>query len=51
MAVAQAAGSLSAPAPAVWWRGKAGAAIGVAIAIVIAFFIWKNQLTWPAALT
>jgi glycine betaine/proline transport system permease protein len=51
MAVAQAAGSLSAPAPAVWWRGKAGAAIGVAIAIVVSYFIWKNQLTWPAALT
>jgi glycine betaine/proline transport system permease protein len=51
VAVAQAAGPLAAPAPAVWWRGKAGAAIGVAIAIVIAFFIWKNQLTWPAALT
>jgi glycine betaine/proline transport system permease protein len=51
MSVAQAAGSLAAPAPAVWWRGKTGAAVAVAIAIVVAYFIWKNQMQWPAALT
>ncbi|HEV7132194.1 MAG TPA: ABC transporter permease subunit [Gaiellaceae bacterium] len=51
MSAAQAAGSLAAPAPAVWWRGRTGAAVGVAIAIVVAYFIWKNTLPWPAALT
>ena len=51
MAVAQAAGSLAAPAPRVWWRSKGGAAVGVAIAIVVAYFIWKNTAPWPAALT
>jgi glycine betaine/proline transport system permease protein len=49
--VAQAAGSLAAPAPNAWWRGRTGAALAVAIAIVIAFFGWKSQLPWPAALT
>src|SRR6266404_7175404 len=51
MAVAQAAGPLAAPAPRVWWRSKGGAAVGVAIAIVVAYFIWKNTAPWPAALT
>ena len=51
MAVAQAAGRIAAPPPAAWWRGRAGAAVVVAVAIVIAFFAWKNQLPWPAALT
>lgn len=51
MAVAQAAGPVAAPAPGAWWRGRTGAAVVVAIAIVIAFFGWKNQLPWPASLT
>ena len=51
MAVAQAARPVAAPAPGAWWRGPAGAAVVVAVAIVIAFFGWKNQLPWPASLT
>jgi glycine betaine/proline transport system permease protein len=49
--VAQAAGSLAAPAPRPWWRGRTGAVLAVAIGIVIAFFGWKSQVPWPAALT
>jgi glycine betaine/proline transport system permease protein len=49
--IAQAAGSLAAPAPSAWWRGRTGATLAVAVAIVIAFFGWKNQLPWPASLT
>src|ERR1700756_4607452 len=51
MAVAQAAGALAAPAPRPWWRGRAGAVIAVVIGVVIAFFGWKGQVLWPAALT
>jgi len=51
MAVAQAAGTLSAPAPRAWWRGRIGAILALTLGIVIAFFGWKNQAPWPAALT
>src|SRR5205823_3282474 len=51
MAVAQAAGRLAAPAPRPWWLSRAGAALGIAVAIVIAFFGWKNQVLWPTSLT
>lgn len=51
MAVAQAAGTLSAPAPRAWWRGRIGAILALTLGIVIAFFGWKNQSPWPAALT
>ncbi|MDX6466790.1 MAG: glycine betaine/proline transport system permease protein [Gaiellaceae bacterium] len=51
MAVVQAAGSLAAPAPRPWWRGRIGALLALAVGIVIAFFGWKNQAPWPAALT
>ena len=51
MAVAQAAGRLAAPAPHPWWRSRPGAVVAVAVGIVIAYFGWKNQLSWPAALT
>ncbi|HEX7527330.1 MAG TPA: ABC transporter permease subunit, partial [Gaiellaceae bacterium] len=51
MAVAQAAGTLAAPAPRPWWRGRRGAVLAVALGIVIAFFGWKNQVPWPASLT
>ena len=51
MAVAQAAGTLAAPAPRPWWRGRVGAVLALALGIVIAFFVWKNQVPWPAALT
>ncbi len=51
MAVAQAAGPLATSAPRPWWRSQAGAAIGVALGIVLAYFGWKSQVPWPAALT
>jgi glycine betaine/proline transport system permease protein len=37
--------------PAPWWRGKAGAAVLVVVAMLIAFLGWRNQGAWPAALT
>jgi len=49
--VAQAAGRLAAPAPRAWWRGRLGAILALTLGIVIAFFGWKNQVPWPAALT
>jgi glycine betaine/proline transport system permease protein len=51
MAVAQAAGTLRAPAPRPWWRGRSGAVVAVTIGIVVAFFGWKSQVPWPGALT
>jgi glycine betaine/proline transport system permease protein len=51
MSVAQAAGTLAAPAPRPWWRGRVGAILALTLGIVIAYFGWKNQLPWPAALT
>jgi len=49
--VAQAAGTLAAPAPRPWWRGRVGAVLAITIGIVIAFFGWKNHVPYPAALT
>jgi glycine betaine/proline transport system permease protein len=37
--------------PAPWWRGKAGAAALVVLAMLVAYFRWKNHWAWPAALT
>ena len=52
MAVAQAAGSIVAAAPPKpWWRGRSGLVLAVAVAMVVAFFGWKSQAPWPAALT
>jgi glycine betaine/proline transport system permease protein len=51
VAVAQAAGAFAAPAPRPWWRGRVGAILAVAIGIVVAYFGWKSQVPWPAALT
>ena len=51
MAVAQAAGSIRAPAPRPWWQGRTGLVLAVAIVMVAAFFGWKNQVPWPASLT
>jgi glycine betaine/proline transport system permease protein len=49
--VAQAAGTLAASAPRPWWRGRLGAILALTLGIVIAFFGWKSQVPWPAALT
>ncbi|MCW2977510.1 MAG: choline transporter permease [Actinomycetia bacterium] len=51
MSVAQAAGTLAAPAPRPWWRGRLGAILALTVGVVIAFFGWKNQLPWPGGLT
>jgi glycine betaine/proline transport system permease protein len=51
VAVAHAAGRLAAPAPRPWWRGRIGLLLAIAVGIVIAFFGWRNQVVWPAALT
>jgi glycine betaine/proline transport system permease protein len=51
MAVAEAAGRLPAPARHPWWRSRAGLVLAILIGMVIAFFGWRNQLIWPAALT
>jgi glycine betaine/proline transport system permease protein len=37
--------------PAPWWRGKAGAAVLVVVAMLIAYLGWKNTWAWPGALT
>ncbi|TML19184.1 MAG: ABC transporter permease subunit [Actinobacteria bacterium] len=50
MAVAQAAGRLAAPAPRGWWRGRAGVVAAVVLAMLVAYVVWKNSLTWPASL-
>ena len=51
MAVVEAAGRLAAPARHPWWRSRAGLVLAILIGMVIAFFGWRNQLIWPAALT
>jgi glycine betaine/proline transport system permease protein len=50
MAVAQAAGRLAAPAPRGWWRGRAGVAAAVVLAMLVAYLVWKNTFNWPASL-
>ena len=51
MAVAQAAHPVSRSLPRPWWRGRAGAGVLVVVAMVIAYMAWRNQWSWPAALT
>jgi len=41
----------AAPAlPRPWWRGRFGLVAGVIVALLVAFFGWKNQLVWPSSL-
>ena len=51
MAVAEAAAPLLRPSHVPWWRGRAGAVALVVLAMIVAFLGWKNQWTWPQALT
>src|SRR5207248_882251 len=51
MAVAHTAGTLAAPAPRPWWRGRTGLLLAIAAGMVIAYFGWRNEVMWPAALT
>lgn len=51
MALAEAAHPMQRTLPAPWWRGKRGAAVLVVVGMVIAFLGWKNQASWPGALT
>src|SRR3954453_2619259 len=52
MAVAEtAAHRLPRHLPAPWWRGKSGAAALVVLAMLVAYFRWKNHWAWPAGLT
>jgi glycine betaine/proline transport system permease protein len=51
VAVAQAAHPVSRSLPRPWWRGRAGAGVLVVVAMVIAYMAWRNQGSWPAALT
>ncbi len=51
MAVAEAARhSVPRALPAPWWRGKAGAAVLVVVAMIIAYLGWKSRWAWPASL-
>jgi glycine betaine/proline transport system permease protein len=50
VAVAEAAHAIPRTLPAPWWRGRTGAAVLVALAMLLAFFGWKNHWAWPAAL-
>jgi glycine betaine/proline transport system permease protein len=51
MAVAEAAARLASPGPRPWWRGRTGLVVAVAVAMLIAFFGWRNEAVWPASLT
>ena len=51
MAVAEAAAPLTRTSHVPWWRGRAGAVVLVVLAMIVAFLGWKNQWTWPQALT
>lgn len=50
MAVAHAAGRPAAPSRRTWWRGRPGAVVAIALAMLLTFLVWKNDLNWPAAL-
>jgi glycine betaine/proline transport system permease protein len=41
--------ALAAPRP--WWRGRAGLVVAVALGMLISYFGWRNQVTWPASMT
>jgi glycine betaine/proline transport system permease protein len=51
LAVAETVQPLRRPLPAPWWRGKAGAAVVVVLAMLGAYFRWKNHWAWPGSLT
>ena len=51
MTVAQAADRFAAPAPRPWWRSRTGLVLAVVVGMVIAYFGWRNEVLWPAALT
>jgi glycine betaine/proline transport system permease protein len=40
----------AAPAPHPWWRGRFGLVVAVVLCLLVAYFGWKNELTWPKAL-
>jgi glycine betaine/proline transport system permease protein len=50
MAVAEVAGRLAVPAPHRWWRGRGSLVVAVVLAMLVAYLVWKNALTWPASL-
>ncbi len=50
MAVAEVRQRVAAPAPHPWWRGRFGLVVAVALAMLVAFLGWRNELTWPASL-
>ena len=37
--------------PAPWWRGRPGAILLIVALMIVAFLGWKNEWSWPAALT
>jgi glycine betaine/proline transport system permease protein len=51
VAVAEAVHRIPRTLPAPWWRGKRGAAALVVLGMLIGFLGWKNQASWPGALT
>jgi len=51
VAVAEAAAPILRTSHVPWWRGRAGAVVLVVLAMIVAFLGWKNQWTWPQALT
>ncbi len=51
MAVAETVRPAPRTLPAPWWRGKAGLAVLVVLAMLVAYFRWKNAWAWPSALT
>jgi glycine betaine/proline transport system permease protein len=51
MAIAHAAGRLTAPAARPWWRSRPVLALAVLAGMLIAFLGWRSQALWPASLT
>jgi glycine betaine/proline transport system permease protein len=33
-----------------WWRGRFGLVVAIALAMLVGFLGWKNQLAWPSSL-
>jgi glycine betaine/proline transport system permease protein len=51
MAIAHAAGRLAPPVAGQWWRSRPVLVGAVVVAMLIAFFGWRNEVLWPVSLT
>jgi glycine betaine/proline transport system permease protein len=51
MAIAHPVGRLAAPVGRQWWRSRPVLVGAVVVAMLVAFFGWRNEVLWPASLT